>query len=54
MKSLNNVEIKGIVFDIDGTLLDYKIAQKGGLNYLFSDIKEKIPNSSFIIKSCEN
>ena len=46
MKSLEDVEIKGIVFDIDGTLLDYTIAQKGGLNYLYSNIKGKILSSN--------
>jgi len=46
MKSLEDVEIKGIVFDIDGTLLDHKIAQKGGLTYLYSNIAEKIPGSN--------
>lgn len=46
MKSLEDVEIKGIVFDIDGTLLDHKIAQEGGLNYLYSNIEEKILSSN--------
>lgn len=46
IKSLEDVEIKGIVFDIDGTLLDHTIAQKGGLDYLYSNIKEKILSSN--------
>ena len=39
--------IKGIVFDIDGTLLNHEQAQKKSLFSLYSIIKNKIPNSSF-------
>lgn len=39
--------IKGIVFDIDGTLLNHEQALKSSLISLYSFMKPKIPHSSF-------
>ena len=39
--------IKGIVFDIDGTLLNHEEALERSLINLYSLMKEQIPHSSF-------
>lgn len=38
--------IKGIAFDIDGTLLDHRQAQERALGSLYSIVKNKIPHSN--------
>ncbi len=39
--------IRGIVFDIDGTLMQHDLALEISLNNLYSFIKKKIPHSNF-------
>ena len=39
--------IKGIVFDIDGTLLQHNLAVKLSLKHLYSFVRNKIPHASF-------